>query len=138
MRWIFWLISRGAIIGFWLVFIIVASAILWFLTQATDPVARWLLAAIFAQYWPFFIYHAVSQSDNREDDEFHAKTGCLGVIVVSLGCLFDFFFPRYVQRASGSMQDYDGLWWALAGYLLLGTIMSLSIVPSRPKSEQEP
>ena len=122
-----------------MVFIFASLALVDFFTHFPNAIVRWLCAAVFALYWPVFICATILNEPEMDDRVHLIFTGAVGFVAVSLGCLYDHFFPHFAQhRIYGDVPDYSGLKWTMGASLLFSFIMAIAQIQRfRPSREPE-
>jgi hypothetical protein len=116
--------------GILFVFFWASLALVDFFTRFDNALLRWLLASVFALYWPIFICATIQTKAEMEDGTNQIFTGIVGFLLVSAGCIYDHFFPHFVQQRihgiDGDVPEYSGIKWAIGISLFFGFIMSIA------------
>ncbi len=121
-----------------MVLVFAGFALVDFFTHFENPIARWLCAALFVLYWPYFLCATILTDSEMTDRDYLLFTGGIAFLAVSAGCLYDHFFPHFAQhRIYGDVPDYHGLKWAMGAALLFGYVMAIAKIERvRPKRER--
>ena len=100
--------------------------------------ARWLCAALYVLFWPDFLCSAFLSSSEIDDRENLYFAGGAGFLAVSAGCLYDHFFPHFVQqRFHGLAPACVGLQLTALLALLLGYVVATRLINRvRPRHEK--
>ena len=137
MSRLIWLLSKASPVGIMFVFVFVGFALVDCFTHVQNAIARWLLASFFVLYWPDFVCSSMQRDSESKDDDYLLFTGCIGFVAVSVGCVYDHFFPHFAQhRVFGDVPDYPGLKWAMGASLLFGYFMAITTASRRATSER--